>query len=112
MNAVSTGGRTAPLLRRLAGLVVLLLAAPVVLGQAPTITPNYRDADIRLNAECCRACAAQSDLFLNGGYGMHFALRRHFREQAGRFKFHETIGQHPLNGLKLIDRFPELLSFL
>jgi general secretion pathway protein D len=47
MNAVSTGGRTAPLLRRFAGLVVLLLAAPVVLGQAPTITPNYKDADLR-----------------------------------------------------------------
>ena len=47
MNAVSTHGRTIPFLRRIAGLVVLLLAAPVVLGQAPTITPNYKDADLR-----------------------------------------------------------------
>ncbi len=47
MNAGSTHGRTVPLLRRIAGLAVLLFAAPVVLGQAPTITPNYKDADLR-----------------------------------------------------------------
>ncbi len=47
MNAGSVSGREAPILGRLAAALMLMLAAPALCAQAPTITPNYKDADLR-----------------------------------------------------------------
>ncbi|MEJ2515231.1 MAG: type II secretion system secretin GspD [Gammaproteobacteria bacterium] len=47
MNAGPFSGREAPILGRLLAALMLTLAASALWAQAPTITPNYKDADLR-----------------------------------------------------------------